>query len=376
MACHMRRTPVGLPVGTTPLRSRLPHMTASIHRLPGPASSGSAGAPEPDREQGRARIGIVYNPRSHRNRGQDLYFGGREDVVVATPQTRSQIVEVLADFAARNIEYLVINGGDGTVRDVLTCGHSVFGADWPVLAILPKGKTNALNVDLGAPADATLVEAIEAFEAGRRVVRRPLQITRLGDADGRGDGRASGQGNDPLVGFILGAGAFTHAIGAGQGAHKLGFFDSLGVGVTTGWGVIQSVFGRNSNPWRRGVPMTIRLMPGGEPAPHSGHGDMSRREILFVSTLYRMPMGLKPFGPERGGLKLAVMDRPKRWLMAALPLIVAGWQPKWLSRAGLHQIDAEAFELRVGGQFILDGEAFEAGSYLVAQGPELTFVVP
>lgn len=339
-------------------------MTASIHRLPSQPSPIGEGAPAVR----KARIGIVYNPRSHRNRGQDLHLGGREDVLVGTPQTRGQIVEVLADFAERGIEYLVINGGDGTVRDVLTCGQAVFGANWPVLAILPKGKTNALNVDLGAPSDATLVQAIEAFESGRRVVRRPLQITRL---DGRDE-----HGSDPLVGFILGAGAFTHAIGAGQGAHKLGFFDSLGVGVTTGWGVIQSVFGRDSNPWRRGVPMTIRLLPGGEPAPHSGHGDPARREILFASTLHRMPMGLKPFGPQRGGLKLAVMDLPRRWLMAALPLVVAGWQPKWLGRAGLHQIDAEAFELEVGGQFILDGEAFEAGSYLVAQGPELTFVAP
>lgn len=305
---------------------------------------------------------MVYNPRSHRNRGQDLYFGGREDVVVATPQTRAQIVEVLTDFARRGIEYIVINGGDGTVRDVLTCGHSVFGDDWPVLAILPKGKTNALNVDLGAPADTTLIEAIDAFETGRRIVRRPLQITRL---DGEGD---------PLLGFIFGAGAFTHAIGAGQGVHRLGFFDSLGVVVTTAWGVLQTVIGRDSNPWRRGMRMVIRLLPEGVPAPHSGHGEAGRREILLASTLHRMPMGLKPFGMERGGLKLALMDRPRRRLMAMLPLVVAGWQPKWLAKAGLHQLDAEAFELTVEGKFILDGEAFDAGAYLVAQGPEITFV--
>ena len=309
-----------------------------------------------------ARIGIVYNPRSHRNKGQDLYLGGREDVIVATPQTRGQIVDVLEDFARRGIRHIVINGGDGTVRDVLTCGQGVFGDDWPELAILPKGKTNALNVDLGAPADTSLVEAIEAFDKGRRILRRPLHITQIDGDDA------------PLVGFILGAGAFTVGVSAGQDAHRLGFFNSLAVGMTAGWGVLQALFGRDSNPWRRGVPMDIRLLPDGRPAPHSGSGDPSRREVVFASTLHRMPMRLKPFGPERGGLKLAIMDRARRRLLASLPAILAGWQPNWLSRAGLHQLDCTAFEFIIGDRFILDGEAFPAGAYRVAQGPEITFV--
>lgn len=340
-------------------------MNASIESpaaAPPPADAQERGQGSGRSAAGRVRIGIVYNPRSHRNRGQDLYLGGREDVIVATPQTRGQIADVLRDFAARDIDYIIINGGDGTVRDVLTCGHAVFGEDWPMLAILPKGKTNALNVDLGAPADASLVEAIDAFETGRKVVRRPLLITRL---DGEGE---------PLLGFILGAGAFTLGIDAGQDAHRFGFFNSLAVGITTGWSVLQAFFGRDSNPWRQGVAMDIRLLPEGASAPHSGHGDPHRREVIFASTLHRMPMGLKPFGAERGGLKLALMDHPRRRLLAALPLIVAGWQPRWLAAAGMHQLDTEAFELTIADRFILDGEAFPAGAYLVGQGPAITFV--
>jgi hypothetical protein len=51
-----------------------------------------------------------------------------------------------------------------------------------------------------------------------------------------------------------------------------------------------------------------------------------------------------------------------------------GWRPKWLSRAGLHQLDAEGLAVDVAEPVILDGEAFPPGRYRVEQGPELTFV--
>ena len=309
-------------------------------------------------------IGVIYNPRSHRNKGRDLAIGDRERVILATPEKRGQITEVLADFAARGVDYLIISGGDGTVRDVLTCGAGVFGDDWPVLAVLPKGKTNALNVDIGAPADWSLAQAIDAFHTGSRVTRRPLDISAL-DRDSE---------RLPVRGFILGAGAFTLGVRAGQEAHSMGLFDSLAVGMTSAWGVVQGMFGANDNPWRRGVELTVRLFPGGEILAHSGHGDPARRMILMASTLHRMPLGLKMFGTKRSGLKLAVLDRARRRMMASLPLILAGWRPGWLERGGYHQRDVDSFEFAIGDQFILDGEAFPAGRYLVAQGPELTFV--
>ncbi|MCH2488342.1 MAG: hypothetical protein MK010_11475, partial [Erythrobacter sp.] len=172
----------------------------------------------------------------------------------------------------------------------------------------------------------------------------------------------------------LGAGAFTLGVRAGQDAHSMGLFDSLAVGMTSAWGVVQGMFGANDNPWRRGVTMAITLHPGGETLAHSGHGDPARRMILMASTLHRMPLGLKMFGTKRSGLKLAVLDRARRRMMASLPLILAGWRPNWLERGGYHQRDVDSFEFEVGDQFILDGEAFPAGRYLVSQGPELTFV--
>ena len=61
------------------------------------------------------RIGIIYNPRSHRNQGQDLACAGADTVMVAQPRTREEIAHALAGFARDGIDFLIINGGDGTV---------------------------------------------------------------------------------------------------------------------------------------------------------------------------------------------------------------------------------------------------------------------
>ena len=310
----------------------------------------------------RVRIGVIYNPRSHRNKGQDLDCIKHPDIMVLQPESRTLIADALAELAAAGVDYLIINGGDGTVRDVLTFGQKVFVDHWPVMAVLPKGKTNALNVDLGAPDDWSMADAIAAWDDGRRVVRRPVAVTR------------EGEDCPAILGFILGGGAYTLGIRAGQGAHNLGFFNSLAVGMTSAWGVFQAIFGRDTNRWRRGTPMVMRHLPGGDPIPHSGHGDPARRFIMICSTLEHFPVGLKIFGKSRPGLKLAIMDKPLRRLLVSFPAILSGWQPDWLVPAGLFQIDVEGFTLDVGDDIILDGEAMPAGSYRVTQGPLLTFV--
>jgi diacylglycerol kinase (ATP) len=309
-------------------------------------------------------VGVIYNPRSHRNQGRDLEIATQPNVHLALPRGREAIVAALEGFARKGIDFLVINGGDGTVRDVLTAGQTVFGERWPALAVLPKGKTNALNVDLGAPAGWNLTDAMEAFPRGHRVHRRPVRIVPLGGA------------GEPMLGFILGAGAFTTGIRAGQDAHRMGAFNSLAVGVTAAWGVLQALFGTDRNQWRRGAEMELLLGPERMPLPHSGRGYEGRRSLMLASTLERFPLGLQVFGPHRHGLKLGAMDRPRRRLLAAMPAIVAGWQSGWLERSGLHLRTVDSFEFAIADQFILDGEAFAPGRYRVEPGPELAFVVP
>lgn len=309
-------------------------------------------------------VGVVYNPRSHRNQGQDLDIADRPNVHVAQPRERDDIVVALREFEELGVDYLIINGGDGTVRDVLTAGMAVFGDAWPALAVLPKGKTNALNVDLGAPAGWNLCDAVDAFASGKRVARHPVVVSPL-------DGDRS-----ELVGFILGAGGFTLGVQVGQDAHRLGAFNSLAVGVSAAWGVLQALFAGDGNIWRRGVAMDILLGEDRTPMPHSGFGYDGRRSVMLASTLERFPVGMKLFGPHREGLKVMALDRPRRKLLAAMPLLLGGMKLRNPDRSGLHQCSVTRFEFGLEEQFILDGEAFPGGRFVVTQGPELHFVVP
>jgi len=322
-------------------------------------------------------VGVIYNPRSHRNKGQDLDIAARPNVHVEQPETHQDIGAALDGLARKNIDFLIINGGDGTVRDVLTRGQEVFGANWPELAVLPKGKTNALNVDLGAPNGWTLPEAIEAYKNGNRIARRPISVVRLGKgAGGPQLEPGSGPAAEPMLGFILGGGAFTLGIQAGQDAHKLGAFNSLAVAATGVWGVAQALFGTDQNIWRRGTAIRFLLGPEREELQHGGRGDRGRRAIFLCSTLERFPAGLKIFGAGYAGLKLTVLDRPHRRVLAALPLVLAGAVPQWVKDRGFHQVQTDSFELHSEGEYILDGEAYPAGHFRVTQGPELSFVIP
>ena len=308
-------------------------------------------------------VGVIYNPRSHGNQGADFDCSISPQVHIAKPGDRSQLPEALAEFAERGIDLLVINGGDGTVRDVLTCGAAIFGDDWPAIAVLPKGKTNALTVDLGVPGDWTIQNAIDAFKVGTRVHRRPMEITTRG-----------GNPESRVLGFILGAGAFTTATQAGQGAHRLGAFNSMAVGVTIAWGVLQFLFAGRTNSWRRGSKMEIKLGGSEAPMAHSGVGDPEWRQVLFASTLETMPAGFKPFGRMRKGLKLAVTDQISRKSTPGLIAMMRGKTPQGMRERGFHQVSTPQFTLRIEDSFILDGEAFPAGEYGIGQGPELEFV--
>lgn len=311
-------------------------------------------------------VGIIRNPRSHRNKGVTPEMAECYNILTETPRTREELHRTLAAFAKRGIDYLVVDGGDGTVRDVLTCGGEIYGGDWPALIVLPKGKTNALTVDLGLPNQWSLAEAMAAAQRGRTATRRPLRVT---SADG-GEGLA-------MQGFILGTGAFSIATEAGQEAHRRGAFNSFAVGLTILWGIIQTLLGRAGNPWRQCTPTRITDRATGEDLPHPGPGRADERYLAVATTFEKFPLGARPFGRDPApGLKLAVIDWPVRWMMALLPVILFGVYGRLLARNGAQRFRASELELEIGGSFILDGEAFPAGRYVLDEGPLLTFVVP
>lgn len=308
-------------------------------------------------------VGLIRNPRSHGHGRTDDPAASLPGVVTAAPSQRSELLEILADFAAQRVDYIAIDGGDGTVRDVLSCGAGVFGDTWPTLILLPSGKTNALAYDLGVPRLWPLAEALEAARRDSHVVRRPLVVAQADDD------------RSQVRGFVLGAGVFTRSITLGQDAHRFGAFNAAAVAVTAMWSVLQAFFGSKRNPWRQTSRIRLRV-DGGQELPHAGGAPASERFMVFASSLEGFPAGLKPFGDLQAPVRLAVLDNPRRSILVRLPLIFRGKIAPSVLRKGMHVHGGEGFEIELSEAFILDGEAFPPGHYRVFAGPRLRFIVP
>lgn len=336
-------------------------------RLPMAAVPGASVRAETSRlagGTGAGQIGVIRNPRSHRNKGLVPEMADRPEVITRTPATREDLANDLADFARRGVALLAVDGGDGTVRDVLTCGAPVYGDAWPRLAVLPKGKTNALAVDLGLPNHWSLCEAIAAYRADRLIERQPIVVSQVDGAGGQ------------IIGFILGAGLFTIATNTGQVAHRFGAFNSFAVAVTAVAGILQGLFGISKRGWRGTTAMRIVAGSPGQEVPHSRHYRPDERFVLLASTLNKFPLGMKPFGDPADGIKYLVADHPLRRVMALAPLLLAGWNGVDWPRFGVHRGHADSVLLEVDDKFIVDGEAFPPGHYNLSLGPKLQFVVP
>lgn len=340
--------------------SRLPGSPGAIDgRMPDPAAETPGAAASP-------LVGLIRNSKSHRNKGHKEPGTDIPGVLMIEPQTKPELEEALAEFARRGIGILAISGGDGTVRDVLTRGASIFGDEWPDLVILPQGKTNALAVDLGVPRKWSLPQALQAARAKGRVTRKPIIVENV-------------DGNSPKnFGFILGAGVFSTAIDAGQVAHRYGAFQSFAVGITTAFGIVQALFGIGESPWRRITPMQIRSGSEQNDLPHSGHGKPEGRFLAGFTTLADFPLGLRPFRKtgRAGEINFLVFDAPLRRAVALVPLIFSGADPRFLDSLGVQRGADSEFQLDLGDRFILDGEFFPAGNYRISLGPELQFIVP
>ena len=311
----------------------------------------------------RPLVGLIRNARSHRNEGRLDADALPENVLLATPGRRSELLGVLADFAAKRVDYIAIDGGDGTVRDVLTCGAGVFGESWPMLIVLPGGKTNALALDLGIPTDWSLDDALTAVQRGGIVRRQPLVVAQRDNECAQ------------VRGFVMGAGVFNQVIALGQRSHDLGAFNQTVVAITTVWSALQAMLGLPGNKWRTGTPMRIRRADGSE-LPHRGGLPQDERYMLFASTLQAFPAGLDPFRDVETPLQVAVIDNPGRRLLLSLPSIFRGTSGAGTRRRGYHVFGDSAVDIDIGDAFILDGEAFPAGEYRLSAGPKLRFVVP
>ncbi len=324
-------------------------------------------APDFVRRVGRApvdasRVAVICNPRSHgvKTNGLDVPPG----VDVLSPRTRSDLRRTLTEFKERGVGLIVVAGGDGTVRDALTCGGPLWKKTAPAIAVLPKGKTNALAFDLGIDAETSVAEVIEAWHADRFTMRPAIEISRPGEAGA------------PVRGFLFGAGIFVSATDLAQTTHRFGAFNNLAVALSMLGSIANVAFGFGGSGWREGKRISIAA-PGVAPTEEGMDVVGTRnRLIMLVSTMHRLPLGVRPFGRERGGMKLLATEAPVPHFILNFWRTIRGSDDARLARAGILRLDAGQFDIDVEDGFVLDGEVFPGGQYTLREGAPIAFVTP
>ncbi|MEW5686138.1 MAG: diacylglycerol kinase family protein [Pseudomonadota bacterium] len=299
------------------------------------------------------RAGVIWNQKSHRNKGGDV--APLPGVVVeVAPEQPDCLLPTLQRFAATGVDLIVIDGGDGTIREVVSRLPEAYGPTLPRLAVAPNGKTNALALDIETPLGTTLDQLLAAAEAGRPTKRRQcLEIVRPGQAD------------PERRGFLFGMGAFVRATELAQRHHGLGFFDNAAIVLTLAGAMGRTLLGGPTDPWRKGEPGEASFDP-----------DHHAWFLVMASTFKRFPLGLKPFGEPREGLKALSVHAPPKRLMQAVPTILQGGDAPWFESCGYRRHDLDSFDMSFPGRFVLDGEIYPGGDLTVRRGPELEFVIP
>lgn len=303
------------------------------------------------------RIGVISNPRSHRNQKGRQPLDVPEAVVIRqVPDSHQELLQALVHFDDENVDLIVIDGGDGTVRDVLSAAHRIFKGRMPRLAVLRSGKTNALAMDLGIPRNWTLADALKAHLDDHVAQREPMQVRWI---------HAS---HPDQLGFVFGFGAYVRASLLAQSVHKYGWFNGVAVFLTIVWALLGTFLGRRTGSWNRGSMARVS---------RDNVDILSERLFLIVgSTLHKLPLGIRLFGRPRGGLKFLAIKAPPKAAWRFLPAVLRGTNSAKLERNGYIRRDTDKAFLAIRKSFILDGERFPGGNLAIERAAPVEFVIP
>lgn len=322
---------------------------------------GAASRPQPG-----GRTGLIRNPLSRRNRNA----GARElpnvaGVLTAEPELDA-LAETLREFARREVGLVIVDGGDGTVREVMSALPAGYGEDLPRLAVLASGTTNLIAADVGAGrADPSTIQMLAA-------------IARAGADPGSIERRSSlavswPDGSRPTVhGMFLGAAGFTRATDISVRLVRQGKIDeSAGIAATLMSALAQTFAGAERERWMQGDPMTVALQ--------DGEASEGARFVFMASTLHKLVLGIWPFWGEGQGVRYLDVASPPKRLVAALPAVMRGRPRPWMAAAGYRSGAAASLDVALAHPFVIDGELFEAGPggmVRLSAGLDLEFLVP
>lgn len=299
---------------------------------------------------------LIHNPRSRLNRRLAVHLPS--GLLSASPTTEAELLASLREYAHREVDLLMISGGDGTLRDVITALPRAYGdAPLPAIAILAAGNANLVAADVGActsQRDALSRMSSAAAEGRwrRDVIRHPISVQRHGEL--------------PILGFFMGVGALNRATQYNHDHVSSG--GGVSVAITIAASMWRAV--RGIGDWAEGDWISLSVDGG---AARDGN-----RFLFLASSLQSLMLGLWPFWGSSGPMRYLDVDAyPERLGRSLLPLI-RGRPTTAMLESSYHSSGASSILLKTPGPMIIDGEPFAAadGEFRLSPGPALRFVSP
>lgn len=290
-------------------------------------------------------IGHIRNQKATRAGARAPF--AHEAAISRSPAGFAALDEALAEMKAAGVRRLVIEGGDGTVREVIGRALPLWGAAPLEFAIVASGNTNLIARSGGRVSAA---DAARLADMSAPVERRAIPLL-----------KAEREGERTLRGFIMGCGAYATAT-------KLAREE---IGARHGAQVALAVLRLLRSPRLR-APSPIGFGPDGREA------EIEPRLLVAVTSLPgALLYGLSPFwGSGAGALRwLDIAANPPRLALAA-PFIAFGAPRRWM-HAHYRSGGSRTAELRLDAPFVMDGEHFEPGAdgrLRLSAGESVTFV--
>jgi diacylglycerol kinase (ATP) len=305
------------------------------------------------------RTAVLTNPHSSRNRRQlarvRALLDGR--VLHRVTDAAADLPRVLAELRAEGVEVLGINGGDGTIHEVLTVlAREQPPGSLPALALLPGGTTNmsARDVNHGPLGLRVAIERFLAIaERGPLPVRRG--VIRVDD------------GRNVRCGFIFGMGAVIRGI---EYFHERVVAKGARQEWATGLAVLRTAWGiaRRERIFSEGVTLEARL---------DGETRRGTASIFLVSALERLLLGIRPFwGRGPGPLAVTWVADDARRFLRKFPALLRGQGERLAESDGYLSRRSQRVEVTAQENYTIDGEIYrpEHGHLVLESHGPLAFV--
>jgi hypothetical protein len=288
------------------------------------------------------RAAVITNPHSARNRRHAARVSRLLDdaVIHRVCDSVADIPGVLEEFTAANVDVIGINGGDGTIHQVITAlGRSRTSAELPMLALLPGGTTNMSARDLnGGP--LSLERALEAFVESVRHARAPTlrEIIRVSDDSGQ-----------ERLGFCFGIGAVIRGI---EYCHERIFALGIREEWASGVAMARAAWGSRRNPSSRKASRSRR----DRREDHAGNAS-----IFLVSALRSLFLGIRPFwgdGPDPLAMTWVAEDAHR--FLRRFPALLRGDGGQLPESDGYLSRRVRRVEVSGDEHYQIDGEIYHA----------------